>query len=90
MSRNCFVSIKSKIRVCDNPWLQDSDKWCKLRLLIDPMNEKLIPFGVFTKDLSTFEQMMPYLGRHSRKMFIRGNILVIIVFSLRLCTNYFQ
>ena len=88
--RNRFVSIKSNIHVCDNQRLQGSGKWCKLRPLIDIVNEKLIQFGVFTKDLSIDEQMVPYFGRHSCKMFIRSNILVNIVFSLTLRTNYFQ
>lgn len=73
MSRNRFVSIKSNIHVCDNQHLEGSDKWSKLRPLIDLVNEKLIQFGVFTKHLSIDEQMVPYFGRHSCKMFIRGN-----------------
>ena len=90
MPRNRFVAIKSNIHVRDNQRLQGSDKWCKLCPLIDLVNEKLIQFGVFTKDLSIDKQMVPYFRRHSCKIFIRGNILVIIVSSLRLCTNYFQ
>ena len=90
MPRNRFVFIKSNIQVCDDQRLQGSDKWCKLRPLIDLLNGKLIQFGDFTKDLSIDEQMVLYFGRHSCKMFIRGNILVIIVFSLRLCPNYFR
>ena len=73
-----------------NQRLQGSDKWCKLRPVIDLVNKKLIQFGVFTKDLSIDGHVVPDFGRQSSKMFIRRNILVIIVFSLRLCTNYFQ
>ena len=29
-------------------------------------------FGVFAKDLAIDEQMVPYFGRHSAKMFIGG------------------
>ena len=55
MPRNRFVSMKSSIHLCENQRLQSSDKWCKLRPLIDLVNETLIQFGVFTKDLSTDE-----------------------------------
>ena len=34
--------------------------------------KKLIQFGVFAEHLSIDEQMVPYFGRHSCKMFIRG------------------
>ena len=37
-----------------------------------PMNSKLVQFGIFSKELSIEEQMVPYYGRHSCKMFIRG------------------
>lgn len=36
------------------------------------MNQKYMQFGIWTEDLSIDEQMVPYFGRHSCKMFIRG------------------
>ena len=39
---------------------------------VRPMNSKLVQFGIFSKELSIDEQMVPYYGRHSYKMFIRG------------------
>lgn len=75
---------------CNNQQLQGSDKWCKLQPLVDLVNEQLIQFEIFTKELSIDEEIVPYFGRHSFKIFIRGNIPVIIFFSLMLCTNYFQ
>ena len=36
------------------------------------MNQKLIQFGVFAEHLSIDEHMVPYFGRNSCKMFIRG------------------
>ena len=43
---------------------------------IDPLqqalNASLQHFGVFAEDLSASEQMIPYFGSHSCKIFIRG------------------
>ena len=36
------------------------------------MTDQLIQFGVFSELLSIDESMVPYYGRHSCKMFIRG------------------
>lgn len=36
------------------------------------MNRKFIKFGVFSDNLSIDEQMVPYFGRHSCKMYIKG------------------
>lgn len=72
MSRNSFRKIKSYLHVCDNNLICKDDKWAKLRPLIDLVNIKLIQFGVFTEHLSIDEQMVPYFGYHSCKMFIRG------------------
>ena len=44
----------------------------KIHSLQEAVNASLLQFGVFAKDLSVDEQMMPYLGSHSCKMFIRG------------------
>ena len=72
MPRNKFTKIKSYFHVCDNNDLDPRDKWAKLRPLINAVNSKLIQLGVFSKHLSIDEQMVPYFGRHSCKMFIRG------------------
>ena len=72
MSRDRFKEIKRNLHVADNTQLDDSDKWSKLRPLVDMVNAKLSQFGVFNQHLSIDEQMVPYFGRHSCKMFIRG------------------
>ena len=41
-----------------------SPVWCS--------KQNLIQFGVFAEHLSIDEQMVPFFGRHSCKMFIRG------------------
>lgn len=72
MSRNRFYNIKRNIHLSDNSQLEKNDKFCKLRPLFDIINQKNLQFGVFSHNLSIDEQMVPYFGRHSCKMFIRG------------------
>lgn len=72
MSRNTFRNIKRNLHVSDNTDLDKSDKFAKLRPLILLMNERYLQFGIFTHNLSIDEQMVPYFGRHSAKMFMKG------------------
>lgn len=72
MSRNQFRSIKQNLHLCDNKDLDKSDKFAKLRPLIDALNKKFLQFGIFSNYLSIDEEMVPYFGRHSAKMFIKG------------------
>ena len=71
MSRNKFR--KTYLHCCDNTNLDETDKWAKLRPLIEAVNEKLQKFGIFSSELSIDEQMVSYLCRHSCKMFITAN-----------------
>lgn len=43
-----------------------------MRPLFNIMNKKFMQFGIWTEHLSIDEQMVPYFGRHSCKMYIRG------------------
>lgn len=43
-----------------------------MRGFYDLMNKKFMQFGVFAAELSIDEQMVPYFGRHSSKMYIRS------------------
>ena len=72
MSRNRFREIKKYFHLCDNDSIDTNDKFAKVRLLIDAMNEKNIQFGIFSFNLSIDEEMIPYFGHHSAKMFIKG------------------
>ena len=72
MPRNRFKKIKSYIHVCDNEHIDPSHKSAKLKPLFDVVNRKLTQFGVFLSHLNIDAQMVPYFGRHSCKMFIRG------------------
>lgn len=72
MSRNRFDSIKQNIHLSDNDQLDKNDRFSKLRPLFDLINEKNMQFGVFSHNLSIDEEMVPYFGRHSCKMYIKG------------------
>lgn len=72
MSRNTFRNIKRNLHFSDNAHLDKSDKFAKLRPLFDAMNIRNKQFGIFAHNLSIDEQMVPYFGRHSCKMFIKG------------------
>lgn len=72
MSRNNFCNIKRNIHLSDNSTLDKTDKFAKVRPLMDIINKKNLQFGVFSFSLSIDEQMVPYYGRHSCKMYIKG------------------
>ena len=72
MSRKRFEDIKKYIHFANNNNLSAGDKLAKIRPLQDKVSALLQQFGVFTKDLSIDEQMVPYLRRHFAKMFVRG------------------
>ncbi|KRZ71345.1 PiggyBac transposable element-derived protein 3 [Trichinella papuae] len=72
MSRNRFIELKKYIHFADNQKLTKGDKLSKVTPLYDMLNKLLAQFGVFHSLLSVDEAMVPYFGRHSAKMFIRG------------------
>ena len=74
MSRKRFED-KELIHFADNNNLPAGDKLAKILPLQDRGNTSLQQFGVFAKDLATDEQMIPYFGRHSAKMFIFGKLI---------------
>ena len=72
MSRNRFDEIKKYIHLSDNDKLDKSDKFTKVRPFFKELNKKYMQFGIFSHKISIDEEMVPYFGRHSAKMFIRG------------------
>ena len=72
MSRNRYLEIKKYLRFADNWNLIHGNKMSKVLPLYEMMNENLIQFGVFHNLLSIDESMVPYYGRHSAKMYIKG------------------
>ena len=71
MSCNRFFELKSVLHAADNQSLSDS-RMAKVEPLYNLLNEKLQANGIFYKNLSIDESMVPYYGRHSCKQFIRA------------------
>lgn len=72
MARDRFLEIKRYIHLANNDAVVASDKLYKVRSFLTILNTSLQQFGVFSKFLSVDEQMVPYYGHHSAKMYIRG------------------
>lgn len=72
MTRYAFRRLKSVLHLTDNDHIDKSDRYAKVRPLIDLLNKKYKQVGIFATHLSIDEQMIPYFGRHNCKMFIRG------------------
>ena len=72
MSRQTYRDIKRNLHLCDNTALNEADKLFKIRRYTDLLNSKYAQFGVFAHNLSIDEQMVPYFGRHTCKMFMQG------------------
>ncbi|XP_066958864.1 piggyBac transposable element-derived protein 2-like [Macrobrachium rosenbergii] len=72
MSKNRFCEIKKFIHFADNQHLEQGNKMSKISPIYDMLNDRFVQFGVFHQLLSVDESMVPYYGRHSAQMFIRG------------------
>lgn len=72
LTRQEYRDAKRNIHFADNDTPDKEDKMYKLRQLFVLLNNKFSQFGVFEKNLSIDEQMVPYFGRHSSKMFMKG------------------
>ena len=72
MSRNRYHEIKKYHHFAENQSLTKRDEMSKIAPLYEMLNRNLIQFGIFNKLLRVDKSMVPYFGRHSSKMFIRG------------------
>jgi DNA excision repair protein ERCC-6 len=72
MSRQTFRDIKRNLHLSDNTALQPDDKLFKIRAYVEMLNARFAKYGVFSHNLSIDEQMIPYFGRHSCKMYMKG------------------
>ena len=72
MTRNRLESNKKNLHLADNAQLTVADRAAKVRPLYNILNNNLKQFGVFKRHLSIDEQMLPYFGKHSAKMFMRN------------------
>ena len=71
MARDKFRSIKRYLHVADNHHLTGS-KVAKVAPLYESLTTQFQQFGIFHEHLSIDEEMVPYHGHHSAKMFIRN------------------
>jgi len=72
MSRSRFEEIRRFLHVADNDRADTNDKLYKIRPVLEATNNNLQLFGIFSKYLSIDEEMVPYFGHHSAKMFMRS------------------
>ena len=72
MSSKRYQTIKRYIHLADNRNLKPGDKTAKIAPIVTALNDNLVQFGFFHRDLSIDESMTPYFGRHSMKMFIKA------------------
>jgi hypothetical protein len=72
LSRQLFHDIKRNLHLCDNASIQTTNKLYKVRKYVEMLNTRFSQFGIFAHNLSIDEQMIPYFGRHSCKMFMKG------------------
>lgn len=70
--RDRFEFIMSNIHFCDNNALDATDKFAKIRLLFNMLNERFQLYAPHEENHSLDETMVPYFGRHGCKQFIRG------------------
>ncbi|XP_017467191.1 PREDICTED: piggyBac transposable element-derived protein 3-like [Rhagoletis zephyria] len=95
MSRNHFQFIMSNLHVCDNDKLSPTDKFAKIRPLLDMLNKRFMDFSPHEQNHSVDESMVPYFGRHSaiykrqtypfwNEILVRGYVkwLLIVVGSI--------
>lgn len=72
-SRQTFRNIKQNLHLADNSENHDNtDKLFKVRPFFRKLNSNFMKFKIFNHNLSIDEQMIPYRGRHSCKMYIHG------------------
>nr|XP_023012649.1 piggyBac transposable element-derived protein 3-like [Leptinotarsa decemlineata] len=72
ISRNRFNFIMQNIHCNDNTILNVSDKFSKIRPLVEALNKRFITFAPVQECHSIDETMVPYFGRHGSKQFIKG------------------
>lgn len=72
MSRSIYLGIKRNLHLADNSCLDKTDKLAKIRPYVHILAQNFMQYEVFAANLSIDEQMIPYFGKHSSKMFMRG------------------
>jgi DNA excision repair protein ERCC-6 len=71
LSRDRFSVIFSNLHCADNLNLDKSDKFAKVRPLMNIISSKFLENSPFKENHSVDEAMVPYYGKHGCKQFIR-------------------
>lgn len=71
-NRHIRRNIKKFFHLVDNNQLSKEEKLGKVTPIYTELSKNLQQFGIWHEKLSIDESMVPYYGRHSCKMFIRG------------------
>ena len=72
MSRNSFDEFLQYLHLANNDQLDKADKYAKVRPLMSALGQRFLKEFPFQQNVAVDESMVPYFGRHSGKMFIRG------------------
>ncbi|XP_023018186.2 piggyBac transposable element-derived protein 3 [Leptinotarsa decemlineata] len=72
MRRDRFLTIWKYFHLANNNDIDQSDKYYKLRPLVEKLQAKFMKYYVPERDLNYDESMVKYFGRHSCKQFIKG------------------
>lgn len=72
MRRDRFLTIWRHFHLADNTQIDITDKYYKLRPLMQKLQKKFVDFYVPEKYINYDESMVKYFGRHSCKQFIKG------------------
>lgn len=72
LSRDRFSYIFSNLHCADNHQLDSSDKFAKVRPLMNKLSAEFLNHCPHKENHSVDEAMVPYFGRHGCKQFIRG------------------
>ncbi|XP_008477065.2 piggyBac transposable element-derived protein 3-like [Diaphorina citri] len=72
ISRTRFELIMSNVHVCDNRYLDKTDRYAKVRPLYNILNKKFVEYAPHEEFHSIDESMVPYYGKNSLKQRILG------------------
>ena len=84
MTKTKFLEWKQYLYLAANNALNSSDKFAKVRLLFNHVNEQCILNYQPTQHVSIDESMAPYVGKHGAKQYIHGKP---IKFGIKLCVK---
>ena len=72
MSRDKFETIFANFHIADNTCLDKTNKFAKIRSLIEHLNQKIWQHAPNYEYYSFDESMCKYYGCHDFKQFLRG------------------